>query len=84
MVMLNALVFVFVVDPLALNEEIEFLEENLIEIKGKLNIGPGCPILLPTHVLLDKAKESKNFNNIGTTVRGIGPVMKIKYQEEQH
>ena len=50
-----------VVDPLALNEEIEFLEENLIEIKGKLNISPGCPILLPTHVLLDKAKESKNF-----------------------
>ena len=67
-----------VVDPLALNEEIEFLEENLIEIKGKLNISPGCPILLPTHVLLDKAKESKNFNNIGTTVRGIGPCYEDK------
>ena len=49
-----------VVDPLALNEEIKFLEENLVEIKGKLNISPGCPILLPTHILLDKAKESKN------------------------
>ena len=67
-----------VVDPLALNEEIKFLEENLIEVKGKLNISPGCPILLPTHILLDKAKESKNFNKIGTTVRGIGPCYEDK------
>ena len=67
-----------VVDPLALNEEIEFLEENLIEIKEKLNISSGCPILLPTHVLLDKAKESKKSNNIGTTVRGIGPCYEDK------
>ena len=67
-----------VVDPIALNEEIKFLEENLFEIKGKLNISPGCPILLPTHILLDKAKESKNFNKIGTTVRGIGPCYEDK------
>ena len=67
-----------VVDPLALNEEIEFLEENLIEIKEKLNISSGCPILLPTHILLDKAKESKKSNNIGTTVRGIGPCYEDK------
>jgi adenylosuccinate synthase len=67
-----------VVDPVALNEEIKFLEANSIDIKGKLNISPGCPILLPTHVLLDKAKESKNSNNIGTTVRGIGPCYEDK------
>ena len=67
-----------VVDPFALNEEIRFLEENSIEIKGKLNISSGCPILLPTHILLDKAKELNNSNSIGTTVRGIGPCYEDK------
>ena len=49
-----------VVDPLALNEEIEFLEENLIEIKENLILVLDVQFYLPTHILLDKAKESKN------------------------
>ena len=33
---------------------------------------------MPTHILLDKAKESKKSNNIGTTFRGIGPCYEDK------
>ena len=61
-----------VVDPKALLEEIEFLEMNNINVKGRLFISHNAHLVMPYHKLLDSINESGE-NKIGTTGRGIGP-----------
>ena len=40
---------------------------------------PNCPLILPSHVALDKAREAaRGANAIGTTGRGIGPAYEDK------
>lgn len=63
-----------VIDPLALLEEIEFLESKGISVDGRLWISHRAHLIMPYHKLLDQAKESKDADRkIGTTGRGIGP-----------
>ncbi len=63
----------------ALTEEIEILKKNDINIEGRLFISDNCPLILPVHIALDQARESKKGNEkIGTTGRGIGPAYEDK------
>ena len=63
----------------ALNEEIEIIKKNNINVEDKLLISDGCPLILPIHIELDKAREKKKGKGkIGTTGRGIGPAYEDK------
>ncbi|MAZ79225.1 MAG: adenylosuccinate synthase [Gammaproteobacteria bacterium] len=63
----------------ALSEEIEILEKNKINIDRRLLMSDNCPLILPVHIALDKAREKKKGKEkIGTTGRGIGPAYEDK------
>ena len=63
----------------ALSEEIEILKKNNIDVENKLLLSDGCPLILPIHIELDKAREiKKGKSKIGTTGRGIGPAYEDK------
>ena len=45
----------------------------------RLRVSPACPLILPSHVALDRAREkARGANAIGTTGRGIGPAYEDK------
>ena len=66
-----------VIDPVALLDEIHFLESQNINIKGRLFISQNAHLIMPYHKLLDSLKEGTD--KIGTTGRGIGPCYIDKY-----
>ncbi len=67
-----------VLSPSALLEEIETLKGK-VSVEEQLRISSHCPIILPSHVLLDQAREiRKGKSAIGTTGRGIGPAYEDK------
>ena len=60
-------------------EEIESLAEKGVNIEDNFLISSQCPLILPTHILLDNARERALGNRaIGTTGRGIGPAYEDK------
>jgi len=62
-----------VVDPAALIEEMNGLEERGIEIKN-LFLSKNAHVIMPYHIALDRENEKlRGAKNIGTTGRGIGP-----------
>lgn len=68
-----------VVSPTALLAEIEELEAKGVSVRDRLRISLSCPLILPYHVALDKARESHMGKSaIGTTGRGIGPAYEDK------
>ena len=68
-----------VVSPSALMEEIVALESKGVPARERLRISPACPVILPSHVALDQARErAKGKAAIGTTGRGIGPAYEDK------
>lgn len=68
-----------VLSPEALLVEIKELENKGIDVRSRLFISPSCPLILPCHVALDKAREAhKAGAAIGTTGRGIGPAYEDK------
>ncbi len=63
-----------VVDPAALQEEVDQLKVAGVELENRLAISLRANIILPYHQLSDQASESsENRQKIGTTGRGIGP-----------
>lgn len=70
-----------VIDPNALLDEIKFLEEHGINIKGRLYISQNAHLIMPYHKILDSIRESGD-NKIGTTGRGIGPCYIDKYDRK--
>jgi len=63
-----------VIDPVALMEEIQMLEQLGISIVGRLFISHKAHLIMPYHKILDAAREYQAAeNSIGTTGRGIGP-----------
>ncbi len=63
----------------ALIKEANSLKDSGIPIYERLKISLGCPLILPSHVALDVAREkAKGSNAIGTTGRGIGPAYEDK------
>ncbi len=68
-----------VLSPDALLTEMKELEDRGIEVRQRLHISSACPLILPSHVALDKAREiKKGLAAIGTTGRGIGPAYEDK------
>lgn len=68
-----------VIDPVRLKDEITRTEAAGADVKGQLLISKKANLILPTHSLLDKAKEaSRGDSKIGSTLRGIGPTYRDK------
>ena len=71
-----------VVDPAHLLSEIQRLEKIGLEVRSRLFISESCPLILPFHVEVDKAREalreSSGAGKIGTTGKGIGPAYEDK------
>ena len=71
-----------VVDPTHLLGEIERLEAMGVEVRSRLFISESCPLILPFHVAVDKAREAlretSGAGKIGTTGKGIGPAYEDK------
>jgi adenylosuccinate synthase len=69
-----------VLDVGHLLEEIASLEKDGIQVRHRLKVSPGCPLILDCHVKLDKAREAARGvdKKIGTTGKGIGPTYEDK------
>ena len=63
----------------ALLKESRMLIEQGVPVFERLRISPLCPLILPSHIQLDQARErARGANAIGTTGRGIGPAYEDK------
>jgi adenylosuccinate synthase len=69
-----------VVDPWALLEEIERIEEQGVKLDpSRLKVAENAALILPLHRTLDRAREeARGKAKIGTTGRGIGPAYEDK------
>lgn len=68
-----------VVSASALLEETAMLERKGVPARQRLRISAACPLILPSHVALDHARErARGKSAIGTTGRGIGPAYEDK------
>ncbi|HPP83311.1 MAG TPA: adenylosuccinate synthase [Rubrivivax sp.] len=71
-----------VVDPTHLLAEIERIEALGIDVRSRLHLSEACPLILPCHVALDRAREARleavGSGKIGTTGKGIGPAYEDK------
>jgi len=68
-----------VLSPQALVQEMAELEAAGVEVAARMRISEACPLILPYHAALDKAREAaKGEHKIGTTGRGIGPAYEDK------
>src|SRR6267378_4586093 len=63
----------------ALFKEAEMLIAQGVPVFERLRVSPACPLILSSHVVLDRAREkARGANAIGTTGRGIGPAYEDK------
>ena len=63
----------------ALLAESRTLIDRGVTVFERLAVSPLCPLILPSHVMLDQARErARGPNAIGTTGRGIGPAYEDK------
>ncbi|UCG74206.1 MAG: adenylosuccinate synthase [Chromatiales bacterium] len=63
----------------SLLEEIGELEGRGVAVAERLTVSAACPLILPTHIALDHAREAaRGSQAIGTTGRGIGPAYEDK------
>jgi adenylosuccinate synthase len=63
----------------ALVQEANALVDSGVPVFERLRVSPGCPLILPSHVALDVAREkARGAGAIGTTGRGIGPAYEDK------
>jgi adenylosuccinate synthase len=68
-----------VVSPQALAEEMDMLEGLGVDVRSRLKVSEACPLILPYHAALDRAREAaRGAAKIGTTGRGIGPAYEDK------
>lgn len=62
-----------------LQKEMALLESSGVAVQSQLKISGACPLVMPYHVALDLARETKRgVRLIGTTGRGIGPAYEDK------
>ncbi|WP_116108521.1 adenylosuccinate synthase [Lewinella sp. IMCC34191] len=63
-----------VIDPITLSKELDELDAASIEYADRLFVARKAHLILPTHRLLDAARENaKGERKIGSTLKGIGP-----------
>jgi adenylosuccinate synthase len=68
-----------VLSPQALIEEVDMLQGAGVDVATRLKISEACPLILPHHAAVDRAREAaKGSAKIGTTGRGIGPAYEDK------
>jgi adenylosuccinate synthase len=68
-----------VLSPDALLAEMDELIASGVPVNERVRISPACPLIMPSHVALDLAREhAKGAAAIGTTGRGIGPAYEDK------
>jgi len=69
-----------VLSPEALLAEMDELEQaGVRNVEARLIISEACPLILPYHAALDRAREAaRGEKKIGTTGRGIGPAYEDK------
>jgi adenylosuccinate synthase len=60
-------------------KESDTLISQGVPVFERLRVSPACPLILASHVALDRAREkARGANAIGTTGRGIGPAYEDK------
>jgi len=62
-----------VIDPEVLLGELDDLRKNGIDFSRRFKISSLAHLIMPYHKNLDRLRETKRKNKIGTTGRGIGP-----------
>ncbi|NJB87041.1 adenylosuccinate synthase [Lewinella marina] len=63
-----------VIDPITLSRELDDLDAAGIDYGDRLFVARKAHLILPTHRLLDAARENaKGERKIGSTLKGIGP-----------
>ncbi len=63
----------------ALCQEMDALKDKGVPVEQRLRVSSACPVILSSHALLDRARETKSGPGaIGTTGRGIGPAYEDK------
>jgi len=63
-----------VLDPFGFKEELELLDKEGIDYRGRLFVSPATNMVLPYHKLIDAVDEqARGTSSLGTTKRGIGP-----------
>jgi adenylosuccinate synthase len=68
-----------VLSPVALLQEIDELGVAGVDVMSRLRISEACPLILPSHVAIDQAREiALGLGKLGTTGRGIGPCYEDK------
>ena len=68
-----------VLSPSAFVEEMSMLVERGVPAAERVRVSDACPLILPYHAALDRARETaRGAAAIGTTGRGIGPAYEDK------
>ena len=67
-----------VLDAIQFFQEYDGIEARGVSLEGRVGVSLRAHLLLPYHRLLDKAREGKAAQRIGTTGRGIGPAYEDK------
>ncbi|MDO5557622.1 MAG: adenylosuccinate synthase [Clostridia bacterium] len=68
-----------VINPKVLINEIEMFRNEGVKIDGRLFISENAHVIFPYHIIQDKLEEAyRGARKIGTTARGIGPVLQDK------
>ncbi|MBM4219669.1 MAG: adenylosuccinate synthase [Gammaproteobacteria bacterium] len=68
-----------VVAPEALLAEADMLAARGVPVFDRLRLSALCPLVLPSHALIDRARErASGDRKIGTTGRGVGPAYEDK------
>lgn len=68
-----------VIDPKALLDELEMLEQAGVDTAGKISISSRAHVIFPFHRMVEKVSEARvDRVAIGTTSRGIGPCYEDK------
>ena len=69
-----------VLDINHLHNEVTKLEADGVDVKNRLFVSYGCPLILDYHIKLDQAREAirTEAKKIGTTGKGIGPAYEDK------
>jgi adenylosuccinate synthase len=63
----------------ALLSEADMLSGRGVPAFERLAVSPSCPLVLPSHALIDRARErASGDRKIGTTGRGVGPAYEDK------
>ena len=73
-----------VIDPVTLEMEIDYIEDNGVDVRGRYIIDPRATLILPVHRLEDVLREYARGKDraIGTTGRGIGPAYADRYSRD--